>query len=88
MAEATFLIPEKDADRAHALERHLRDVVGLQQVQVAHKPFDPFGPDADAQPIEEACVTIIYDPAETTIERIRDAFTALDIHVLDVRADG
>ncbi|MGI8689055.1 MAG: hypothetical protein ACR2M3_10795 [Thermomicrobiales bacterium] len=88
MAEATFLIPEKDAGRAHALEQHLCDVVGLKQMRIVHKPFDPFGPDADAQPSEEACVTVAYDPAETTIERIRKTFTALGIHVLDARADG
>jgi len=88
MAEATFLIPEKDAGRAHALEQHLRDVAGLQQVRVAQKPFDPFGPDADAQPIAESRVTVVYDPAETTVEEIKGAFTALDVHVLDTRADG
>ncbi len=41
MAEVTFLIPEKDADRTQALERHLRDVVGLKAVRIAHQPFDP-----------------------------------------------
>ncbi len=88
MAQATFLIPDKDAGRARALERHPQDVVGLKEVRIAQKPFDSFGPDADAQPFAEARVTVIYDPAAITIEQIREAFNALDVHVLDVRADG
>lgn len=88
MAEATFLIPEKDAERARALETHPRDIVGVNAVQVAPKPFDPFGPDAETQAVAESCVTVSYDPAETTVEQIQDALKTLDIHVLDARANG
>ncbi len=88
MAQATFVIPEKDADRVEELGRHLRAVVGLKQVRIAHQPFDPFGPDAEAEPIAESRVTVAYDPAETTIAQIAAAFKALHIHVLHVYADG
>ncbi len=88
MAEVTFLIPEKDAARARALEMHLRDVVGLKQVRVVHQPFNPFSADAEMQTIAESRVTVVYDPDETTIERITRAFTALHIHLLHVHANG
>ncbi len=84
MAEATFLIPEKDNDRVQAL----RGTAGIRAVHMAHKPFDPFGADAETQVVVEAVVTVSYDPARTSVEQIREAFRSLNIHVLDVRSGG
>jgi len=82
MAEATFLIPERDRNRA----QELRGAAGIRAVRVAHKPFDPFSADAETQVFAEAVVTVSYDPAQTSIEQIREAFRSLNIHVLDVRS--
>lgn len=83
MKTVTFVIPEKDAPRAREIERHLREVVGLAHVSVRHKPFDPFSSDAELQPFEEARITVSYDDAETMMARVAEAFTALDVHILD-----
>lgn len=85
MATAIFIIPQKDADGARAIEGHLRDVAGLSQIRVQHEPFDPFGPEAETRAVDEARITVSYDPAETTCKEIEGAFTALGIHILDVR---
>lgn len=82
MAEATFLIPEKDRDRIH----ELRGTAGIQAVHMTHKPFDPFSADAETQVVAEAAVTVSYDPVRTSVEQIREAFRSLGIHVLDVRS--
>ncbi len=81
MAEVTFLIPEKDRDHVQGL----RGVAGVEDARVVHKPFDPYGADAETQVVAEAAVTISYDPATTSVERIRDAFRSLGIHVLDMQ---
>lgn len=81
MAEATFLIPEKDSDRI----QDLRGTAGIQAVQVAHKPFDPFGAEAETQVVEEAVVTVSYNPAQMSIAQIRDALRSCNIHILDVQ---
>ncbi len=81
MAEAIFLIPEKDSDRIQAL----RGVAGIQAVQATHKPFDPFSADAETQAVAEAVVTVSYDPAQMSIAQIRDALRSCNIHILDVQ---
>jgi hypothetical protein len=82
MAEVTFLIPEKDKDRVQGLH----GMAGVDDVRVIHKPFDPFGADAETQVVAEAALTVSYDPTMTSVEQIREAFRSLDIHVLDVRS--
>ncbi len=84
MAEATFLIPEKDRNRI----QELRGTAGIHTVQVTYKSFDPFSAGAEAQVVAEAAVTLSYDPARISVEQIREAFRSLNIHVLDVRSGG
>ncbi len=85
MATAVFIIPQKDADKAREIEGHLRAVAGLSQIRVQHEPFDPFGPEAETRAVDEARITLSYDPAETTRAAIEEAFAALHIHILDVQ---
>lgn len=81
MPEVTFIIPAKDSERLSALH----GVSGIEAIQVAHKPFDPRSTDAETQVVQESLVTISYDPAQTTVRQIRDAFHAHRIHILDVQ---
>lgn len=85
MATAIFIIPQKDADKVREIKRHLRDVGGITQITVRHEPFDPFGPEAETRAVDEARITVSYDPAETTRKEIEGAFAALHIHILDVQ---
>lgn len=81
MADVTFLIPEKDSEHA----RDLHGVAGIEAIHMAQKPFDPFSADAETQVVPETVVTVSYDPAQTTVRQIRDAFRTHGVHVLDVR---
>lgn len=82
MAEATFLIPENDSNRV----QELPGTVGIHAVRVTHKSFDPFGADAETQVVAESIVTVSYDPAQTSVAQIKDAFRSRSIHVLDVQS--
>ncbi len=81
MADVIFLIPEQDTKRA----RELQSVAGIEAIQIAEKPFDPFGADAETQVVAETVVTVSYNPAQTTVRQIVDALHAHGVHVLDVR---
>ncbi len=81
MADAIFLIPEKESDRVQAIQ----GMTGIQAVHVSQKSFDPFSADAETQVVPEAVVTVSYDPAQTSGAQIRDALRSCNIHVLDVQ---
>ncbi len=81
MPEVTFIIPEEDSERISAVH----GVSGIGAIQIAQKPFDPRSADAEAQVVRESLATISYDPAQTTVGQIRDAFRAHGIHILDVQ---
>jgi hypothetical protein len=85
MATAIFIIPQKDADRVRDTAERRDDIAGHVQIRVQHKPFDPFGADAETQAVDEYLVHVTYDPHETTVEQLHDALTALGVHILDTR---
>lgn len=81
MDEVTFIIPEKESERA----RSLQSVAGVAAVKVAHKPFDPRSADAETQVVEESLVTVSFDPTTAKVGGIKGALHALGVHVLDMR---
>ncbi|MCA1670553.1 MAG: hypothetical protein LC793_24865 [Thermomicrobia bacterium] len=81
MATVTFIIPEKDSERA----RSLQTVAGVAAVEVAHRPFDPRSADAETQVVEESLLTVSFDPTKTKVGGINGALHELGVHVLAVR---
>lgn len=85
MATVTFLVPEHDVAKARDPAVQGLNIVGVQHVEVRHKPFDPRGPDADSQPFEEYWLIVTYDPAQTSPQQLHDLVRARNIHFLDMR---
>ena len=84
MATVTVLIAERDLIPAREFAAEASHLMGVQEIAVRHKPFDPRGPDADSQPFEEYRIVITYDPTRISQQQLHDLVHARQIHILDM----
>ncbi len=87
MATAIFVIPQHDAERAERLLGNLGGAAPHVRMAMQHKPFDPFGADAETQAVDETLVRVTYDARFVSTRQLHAALTALGVHILDTRED-